>query len=116
MPIDKPKPGETKEHYMSYCMGVLKDEFPETPQRYAVCMTKWEEKFSSVVNRIKEIEKKSIKKFAEGVPHYTKDGKLYTGPTHKGPDGKLMTGETHTEDSEYLYHKDQLKTKPLGPS
>ena len=50
----------------------------------------------------------SKNKFEEGVPHYTKDGKLYTGPTHKGPDGRLMTGAVHTQDSEYLYHEDEL--------
>jgi len=43
-----------------------------------------------------------------GVPHYTKDGKLYEGPTHKDASGKLMTGAVHTEDSEYLYHEDEL--------
>ena len=48
----------------------------------------------------------------EGVPHYTKNGKLYTGPTHKGPDGRLMTGATHTKDSEYLYHKEELEAQP----
>ena len=46
--------------------------------------------------------------FEVGVPHYTKDGKLYKGPTHKDADGKLMTGAVHTEDSEYLYHIDDL--------
>jgi hypothetical protein len=44
----------------------------------------------------------------EGVAHYTKDGKLYTGPTHKDASGRLMTGAVHTKDSEYLYHKDEL--------
>ena len=46
--------------------------------------------------------------FAVGVPHYTKDGKLYEGPTHKDASGRLMTGAVHTEDSEYLYHQDEL--------
>ena len=46
--------------------------------------------------------------FAEGVPHYTADGMLYEGPTHKGPDGRLMTGAVHTEDSEFLYHAEEL--------
>jgi hypothetical protein len=45
----------------------------------------------------------------EGVPHYTADGKLWTGPTHKDASGRLMTGEVHTEDSEYLYHKEELE-------
>jgi hypothetical protein len=50
-------------------------------------------------------------KFEVGVPHYTADGKLYTGPTHKDASGKLMTGAVHTEDSEYLYHEDELIQK-----
>lgn len=58
-------------------------------------------------NKLKEL---GILEEAEvGVPHYTADGKLYEGPTHKGPDGRLMTGEVHTEDSEYLYHEEDLK-------
>ena len=48
----------------------------------------------------------------EGVPHYTKDGKLYEGPTHKDAEGRLMTGEVHTEDSEYLYHREDLEAQP----
>ena len=56
-------------------------------------------------SKLKELGKLELK---EGVPHYTADGKLYTGPTHKDADGRLMTGATHTEDSEYLYHKDEL--------
>jgi hypothetical protein len=51
--------------------------------------------------------------FAEGMPHYTKDGVLYEGPTHRDADGRLMTGETHTEDSEYLYHEGEFAE--IGP-
>ena len=53
-----------------------------------------------------------LQETAEGVPHYTADGKLYTGPTHKDAKGRLMTGETHTADSEYLYHKEELEAQP----
>lgn len=45
---------------------------------------------------------------AVGVPHYTKDGKLWTGATHTDADGRLMTGAVHTADSEYLYHLEDL--------
>jgi len=48
--------------------------------------------------------------FEVGVPHYTKDGKLYEGPTHKDADGKLMTGAVHSEDSEYLYHEGEFES------
>jgi hypothetical protein len=61
--------------------------------------------FKSAVKAGKEINKL---KEEEGVPHYTKDGKLYDGPTHKDASGKLMTGDTHTSKSEYLYHKEDL--------
>ena len=67
----------------------------------------------SEVNYIAMVDLPAIKRdflafkedFAEGLPHYTKDGKLWTGPTHKDESGKLMTGATHTKDSEYLYHE-----------
>ena len=39
--------------------------------------------------------------FAEGVPHYTKDGELYEGPIHSS-DGRIMK-------SEFLYHYDELE-------
>jgi hypothetical protein len=48
----------------------------------------------------------------EGIPHYTADGELYEGPTHKDSEGRLMTGEEHNEDSEYLYHKEELEAQP----
>jgi hypothetical protein len=46
--------------------------------------------------------------FAEGMPHYTKDGVLWTGETHKDANGRLMTGATHTPESEYLYHEGEF--------
>ncbi len=46
-----------------------------------------------------------LKEFAEGMPHYTADGKLWTGATHRDSQGRLMTGATHTEESKLLYHK-----------
>jgi hypothetical protein len=52
--------------------------------------------------KLKQIDNTEL---AEGQPHYTKDGKLWTGPTHKDASGRLMTGATHTAKSELLYHK-----------
>lgn len=49
--------------------------------------------------------KKDYDEYKEGMPHYTADGELWTGPTHKDSSGRLMTGATHNEDSEYLYHE-----------
>jgi hypothetical protein len=48
-------------------------------------------------------------KLSVGVPHYTKDGKLWDGATHKDADGNLMTGAEHTPESEYLYHYEDIK-------
>jgi hypothetical protein len=64
-----------------------------------------------VLSKIKDILELEV-----GVPHYTADGKLYEGPTHKDASGRLMTGATHTEDSEYLYHKDELEAQPTTDS
>jgi hypothetical protein len=61
-------------------------------------------------NKLKELG--LLEENEEGVPHYTADGKLYEGPTHKDAEGRLMTGEVHTEDSEYLYHKEELEAQP----
>lgn len=57
-------------------------------------------------DKLRKIQKPD--NFKEGVPHYTIDGQLWEGPMHKDADGRLMTGATHTEDSEYLYHLDEL--------
>ena len=51
-------------------------------------------------------------KFEVGVAHYTEDGVLYEGPTHKDASSRLMTGKIHSEDSEYLYHEDELDITP----
>ena len=50
----------------------------------------------------------------EGVPHYTKDGKEWTGPMHKMPDGTLMTQDPHNKDSEELFHKEDLDEEMDG--
>jgi len=65
-------------------------------------------------NKLKELG--LLEESAEGVPHYTADGKLYEGPTHKDSEGRLMTGETHTAESEYLYHKEELEAQPSIPA
>lgn len=41
---------------------------------------------------------------AIGVPHYTKDGRLYTDEMHKDASGRLMTGKTHNANSQFLFH------------
>lgn len=73
---------------------------------------------AGVITQIEEIseetqkdeKKEEMQKMEEGDPHFTKDGKLYEGPTHK-MNGKLMTGATHTDESELLYHEEELEGK-----
>lgn len=44
MPIPTPKKSETKDQFITRCMSsdVMKTEFPENAQRFAVCNSKWE--------------------------------------------------------------------------
>ena len=46
MPIPKPKKDETKKDFLGRCMSddIMKDEYPEREQRYAVCLTNWKKK------------------------------------------------------------------------
>ncbi len=55
-----------------------------------------------------------LKEFAEGMPHYTADGKLWTGATHRDSQGRLMTGATHTEESKLLYEEFTAISNPFG--
>ena len=101
MPI-KRKQGETKDEFITRCIPIEIKSGKGAEQASAICYSYWDEKQLSAVKRIRN------KKYKAGVPHYTSDGILWTGPTHKDASGRLMTGETHTEDSEYLYHEDEL--------
>lgn len=48
MPLPKPRKGETKEKFIERCMSdsVMKTEFPNIKQRYAVCNTQWNKRKS----------------------------------------------------------------------
>jgi hypothetical protein len=43
MPLDPPKPGETHEEWISYCMPIEIGAGKENDQAYAICESKWEE-------------------------------------------------------------------------
>lgn len=89
--------GEGKDKFLPRCIEYVINEGKEAEQAVAICNSIWEEHF------------------AKGMPHYTKDGILWEGPTHKDAEGRLMTGATHDEDSEYLYHIDEFaKVGPRG--
>jgi hypothetical protein len=88
-----PSKGEHKTEFLPRCISYVINEGKPSEQAVAICNSIWEEHF------------------VEDMPHYTKDGKLWTGPTHKDLTGRLMTGATHTKDSEYLYHEGEYKAK-----
>jgi hypothetical protein len=87
----EPVKGEKQTEFMPRCISYVVNEGKSNEQAVAICSSMWEQHF------------------AEGMPHYTKEGILYTGPTHKDASGRLMSGATHTEESVYLYHKEELK-------
>lgn len=43
MPIPKPTAGQSKDAFLAACMAdpVMTADYPETPQRYAVCNAAW---------------------------------------------------------------------------
>ena len=42
MPLPLPRPTETENEFISRCIPVAMDEFPEEAQATAVCYTQWE--------------------------------------------------------------------------
>ena len=56
---------------------------------------------------VEDIIKLELQKMSILVPYYTKDGELYEGPTHRQRD-RIMTGAVHTNESEFLYHLEEL--------
>ncbi len=46
MPIPSPRKGQSKNDFISSCMSddVMNSEFSDSKQRYAICISKWEEK------------------------------------------------------------------------
>ena len=42
MPLDPPKPGETQEHFISYCIGEEVKSGKDVDQAAAICYSKWE--------------------------------------------------------------------------
>ena len=86
----EPAKGERETEFMPRCISYVVNEGKSTEQAVAICSSMWQQHF------------------AEGVVHYTKDGKPYTGPTHLDADGRLMSGAVHSEDSVYLYHEGEF--------
>lgn len=86
----EPAKGERKDDFIPRCISYVVSEGKDAGQAAAICYSMWDQHF------------------AEGVTHYTKDGKPYTGPTHLDASGKLMSGAVHSDDSVYLYHEGEF--------
>jgi len=86
----EPTKGERKDDFIPRCISYVVSEGKEAGQAAAICYSMWDQHFS------------------DGVTHYTKDGKPYTGPTHLDSFGKLMSGAVHSAHSVYLYHMNDL--------
>jgi hypothetical protein len=55
MPI-KPTSSETEDQFIGRCMSEEKDSFPDEPQRYAVCKSKWDmDNMSKITNTSEKV-------------------------------------------------------------
>ncbi len=86
----EPEKGERKDDFIPRCISYVVSEGKDAGQAAAICYSMWDQHF------------------AEGVVHYTKAGKPYTGPTHLDSTGRLMSGAVHSEDSVYLYQEREI--------
>ena len=62
MPIPKKGKNESKDEFLSRCMGddVMNEEFANTKQRYAVCKAKWKKKKKTWGSSDPEVDSKVI--------------------------------------------------------
>lgn len=53
MPLPKPNKGESKDDFLSRCMGddAMQSEYPDEDERYAVCNSQWENKSAASIER-----------------------------------------------------------------
>jgi len=58
MPIPKPSKKEDQKKFTKRCMSdsVMKNEFPDIKQRYAVCMSQWKRKNKHIKEYLEFIE------------------------------------------------------------
>jgi len=60
MPLPRPKKSESKDDFIERCMGneTMNKEYPDSDQRYAVCLTQWDKKEGKQTENI--IEKRTF--------------------------------------------------------
>ena len=103
--------GATGERYLPKKVreGLTKKEYEATSRKKRED-TKKGKQFSK---QPKKVAKKTSKlrkgPSMEGVPHYTKEGKLWMGGMHKHPGRGLMSGVEHTDTSVNLFHKEEIR-------
>jgi hypothetical protein len=68
MPIDKPKPGETQEHYLAYCIKEEMSNGMEQDQASAACYSYWDKGNMAEVNIPIEIIGDNEEKILEYLP------------------------------------------------
>ena len=64
MPVDKPKPGETQEEYLKYCIPAEINEGMEADQAAAVCYSYWDK---DKMSKIKDTSAKVMAKIIYNV-------------------------------------------------
>ncbi len=65
MPVDKPKPGETEEQYLAYCIPAEIEAGKEQDQASAICYNTYREETkmstaSKIASKLREIQYKGI--------------------------------------------------------
>ena len=88
--------------------GLTKEEYEATSRKKREDTKKgkqFSEQPKKIAKKTSELKGPSM----EGVPHYTKEGKLWIGEMHKHPGKGLMSGTEHTNTSVNLFHKDEIR-------
>jgi hypothetical protein len=78
MPV-KPTASESEDQFIGRCMSEEKDSFPDVPQRYAVCKSKWD---TANMSKIKDTTSKVMAKIAYENKF---EGINLAAPLEKGP-------------------------------
>ena len=54
MPLPRPKKGQSKDKWLPSCMGnaKMREEYPDSAQRYAVCNSIWNRRKKSIENGV----------------------------------------------------------------
>lgn len=67
MPLPQPRPDEEREEFLDRCMGdpTMVDEFPDSSQRFAVCVSQWESR--GLLGRLQAIGQQ-LEQIVEGPP------------------------------------------------